>query len=193
MYLFEAAFNRGGVRSTYWDLTFPLLFSDPLSGLAYRLPDGRMQSGYHGWNLRRFYKRLYAMQYDAGLVPGANGFHSTNAYLPVAMTWTDAVLDGERNWDLDSSPLDWVDNMPIERMRSMSIPQSWGVAICWMANMDGADRPARDLAKQIQAQWVWMHDSWRNPYIPQLPVMPEPVLDWGANNAKPTPTGAMNL
>ena len=184
MYLFEAAFNRGGVRSTYWDLTFPLLFSDPLSGLAYRLPDGRMQSGYHGWNLRRFYKRLYAMQYDAGLVPGANGFHSTNAYLPVAMTWTDAVLDGERNWDLDSSPLDWVDNMPIERMRSMSIPQSWGVAICWMANMDGADRPARDLAKQIQAQWVWMHDSWRNTYIPQLPVMPEPVLDWGTNNAK---------
>ena len=157
--------------------------SDPLSGLAYRLPDGRMQSGYHGWNLRRFYKRLHAMQYDAGLVPGANGFHSTNAYLPVAMTWTDAVLDGERNWDLDSSPLDWVDNMPIERMRSMSIPQSWGVAICWMANMDGADRPARDLAKQIQAQWVWMHDSWRNPYIPQLPVMPESVLDWGTNNA----------
>ena len=37
--------------------------------------------------------------HDAGLVPGANGFHSTNAYLPVAMTWTDAVLDGERNWD----------------------------------------------------------------------------------------------
>ena len=75
--------------------------------------------------------------------------------------------------------------MPIERMRSMSIPQSWGVPICWMANMDGADRPARDTAKQIQAQWVWMHDSWRNPYIPQLPVMPEPVLDWGMNNAMP--------
>ena len=183
MYLFDAAFNRGGVRSTYWDLTFPILFNDPLTGLAYRLPDGRVQSGYHGWNLRRFNMRLYAMQADAGLVPGANGFHSTNAYVPVAMPWVDAVLDGERNWDLESTPLDWVDNMPIERMRSMSIPHSWGVAICWMANMDSEGKAKRDAAKRIQAQWVWMHDSWRNPYIPQLPVMPEPVLDWGINDA----------
>ena len=38
--LFEAAFNRGGVQSTYWDLTFPLLFSDPLSGLAIACPTG---------------------------------------------------------------------------------------------------------------------------------------------------------
>lgn len=183
MYLFDAAFNRGGVRSTYWDLTFPVLFNDLLTGLAYRLPDGRVQSGYHGWNLRRFNMRLYAMQADAGLVPGANGFHSTNAYVPVAMPWVDAVLDGERNWDLDSTPLDWIDNMPIDRMRSMSIPHSWGVPICWMANMDTEDPAARDTAKRIQAQWVWMHDSWRNPYIPQLPVMPEPVLDWGVNDA----------
>ena len=182
MYLFDAAFNRGGVRSTYWDLTFPILFNDPLSGLAYRLPDGRVQNGYNGWNLRRFNMRLYAMQADAGLFPGANGFHSTNAYVPVAMPWVDAVLDGERNWDLESTPLDWVDNMPIDRMRSMSIPHSWGVAICWMANMDTEDPDARDRAKRVQAQWVWMHDSWRNPYIPQLPVMPEPVLDWGVND-----------
>ena len=55
------------------------------------------------------------------------------------MPWTDAVLDGERNWDLDSTPLDWVDNMPIERMRSMSVPHRWGVAICWMANMAAGD------------------------------------------------------
>ena len=48
----------------------------------------------------------------------------------------------------------------------------------------GGDAPAaRDTAKRIQAQWVWMHDSWRNPYIPQLPVMPKPVLDWGVNDA----------
>jgi len=186
MYLFEAAFNRGGVRSTYWDLTFPMLFTDPLTGLAYRLPDGRVQAGYHGWNLRRFYMRLHALQYDAGLVPGANGFHSTNAYVPVAMPWADAVLDGERNYDLSSTPLDWVDNMPIDRMRSMSVPHSWGLAICWMANMDADDKAERDAAKRVQAQWVWMHDSWRNPYIPQLPVMPEPVLDWGVNDAATT-------
>jgi len=181
MSLLVPAFRDGGVRSTYWDLAFPMLFDDLLSGLAYRLPDGRVQRGYNGWNVRRFMMRLYALQADAGLVPGGNGFHSTNAYLTIAMPWTDAVLDGERNWDLSTSPLDWVDNMPIERMRSMSSPHSWGVAICWMANMDAKDPDRRDAAKRIQAQWVWMHDSWRNPYIPQLPVMPQSVLDWGIN------------
>jgi hypothetical protein len=100
------------------------------------------------------------------------------------MPWLDAVLDGERNYDLASTPLDWVDNMPIDRMRSMSVPHSWGVAICWMANMDSDDKTAIDTAKRVQGQWVWMHDSWRNPYIPQLPVMPEAVLDWGVNDAE---------
>jgi len=184
MYLFDSAFHRGGVRSTYWDLLFPMPFTDLLTGLAYRLPDGRVQAGYHGWNLRRFNMRLYALQEEAGLYPGANGSHSTNAYVPVAMPWLDAVLDGERNYDLASTPLDWVDNMPIDRMRSMSIPQSWGVAICWMANYDSEDKEAIDAAKRVQGQWVWMHDSWRNPYIPQLPVMPDPVLNWGVNDVE---------
>ncbi len=45
------------MRSTYWDITFPTMFDDPLSGLAYRLPDGRIQRGYNGLNLRRFMMR----------------------------------------------------------------------------------------------------------------------------------------
>ncbi|MFG0247319.1 MAG: hypothetical protein ACF8OB_00415, partial [Phycisphaeraceae bacterium JB051] len=182
MTLFEPAFTDGGVRSTYWDLMFPILNKSLLSGLAYRLPDGRVQSGYNGWNLRRFFMRLHALQYDAGLVPGGNGFHSTNAYVPVAMPWADAVLDGERNWNLDSSPLDWVDNMPIERMRSMSSPHGWGVPICWMGNMDSKDKSKVHIAKRKQAQWVWMHDSWRNPYLHGFTRMPADVLDWGIND-----------
>ena len=68
------------------------------------------------------------------------------------MPWLDAVLDGERNYDLASTPLDWVDNMPIDRMRSMSIPQSWGVAICWMANYDSEDKEAIEGAiKDLRA------------------------------------------
>ena len=183
MTLFEPAFKDGGVRSTYWDLAFPMLFSNPLSGLAHRLPDGRTQPGYNGWNLRRFFMRLHALQLDAGLVPGANGFHSTNAYLPIAMPWADAVLDGERIWDLDSMTTDWVDNMPVERMRAMSIPHNWGVGICWMANMQSKDRDRVDRHKVMQAQWVWMHDSWLNPYIGQLARMPARVQDWGVNGA----------
>ena len=181
MYLFSPAFKDGGVRHTYWDLAFPRPYKNPLGGLSYLLPDGREQRGYNGWNLRRFFMRLHSLQYDAGLVPGANGFHSTNAYLTIAMPWVDSVLDGERNWNLDTSPIDWVDGMPIDRMRSMSVPHNWGVGICWMANMESKDPAKVTEAKRLQGQWVWMHDSWLNPYVPQLRKMPEPVLDWGLN------------
>jgi len=132
--------------------------------------------------VRRFMMRLNALQADAGLVPGGNGFHSTNSYLTVAMPWVDAVLDGERDWDLDTNVTDWVDNMPIERMRAMSSPHMWGVPLCWMANIHSKVPGKVDTHKRRQAMWVWMHDAWRNPYIPQLSVMPERVLDWGVNS-----------
>ena len=182
MYLFSPAFRDGGVRSTYWDLAFPILHKNPLSDRPYILPDGRVQSGYNGWNVRRFMMRLHALQYDAGLLPGANGFHSSNAFLTIAMPWTDSVLDGERNWNLDTSPEDWVDAYPIGRMRSLSVAHNWGVDICWMANMESKDPAKVDAAKRLQGQWVWMHDSWLNPYIPQLRQMPNSVLDWGVND-----------
>lgn len=70
MYLFERAYREGGVVSTYWDLTFPILTNSLLSGLSYRLPDGRVQPGYNGWNCRRFFMRLHALQQDHGLNPG---------------------------------------------------------------------------------------------------------------------------
>ena len=138
--------------------------------------------GYNGWNIRRFFMRLQALMVDNHLFPNGNGCHSTNAYVPVAMPWLDAVLDGERNWNLDVTSLDWVDYYPIERMRAMSTPASWGVPICWMANMDTTSEEKRNAGKRTQGQWVWMHDSWRNPYVPQLAVMPTPVLDWGINS-----------
>ncbi len=169
MCLFEPAFRDGGVRSTYWDLAFPRLFKNLLGGLAYQLPDGRVQAGYNGWNLRRFFMRLHALKYDAGLVPGATGFHSTNAYIPIAMPWCDSVLDGERFYAKDS-PLDFVDNMGPERFRSMSVPQNWGVGICWMSRGATAN----------QLEWVWMHDSWCNPYLFKQ-RMPQTALDWGLN------------
>ncbi|MBM4041322.1 MAG: hypothetical protein FJ290_22700 [Planctomycetes bacterium] len=180
MYLFERAFREGGVVSTYWDLTFPINSDSLLSGLAYRLPDGRVQPGYNGWNIRRFFMRLWALQHDAGLNPGAVGAHSTNAYVTVATPWMDAILDGERDWHLDTSDMDWIDYYPIERMRSMSSPHNWGIGLCWMSNYTSKD-PQRVLAaKTGQKEYLWMHDSWINPYVLDS-RMPPSVLDWGLN------------
>jgi len=184
MYLFDRAFREGGVVSAYWDLTFPILFDNLLSGLSYRLPDDRVQPGYNGWNVRRFFMRLWALAYDHGLTPGAIGSHSTNAYVFVALPWLDAVLDGERDWHLDTSELDWIDYYPVERMRTMSSPHNWGVGLCWMSNYTSKNKTKILAAKTSQAEYLWMHDSWLNPYLHparHMTAMPEPILDWGLN------------
>ncbi len=182
IYLFDRAFREGGVCSTYWDITFPILHNNLLGGLAYELPDGRIQKGYNGFNIRRFFQRLHAAAYDNGLLPGCNGAHSTHAYVTVAMPWLDAVLDGERNWNVDISDNDWVDYYPKERMRAMSVPHSWGLGICWMGNIDTTNRAKRVLVKTQQGEYVWLHDSWINPYVEPGPTrMPANALRWGMN------------
>ncbi len=186
MYLLDRAFTEGGVVSTYWDLTFPILYDSLLCGLSYRLEDGRVQSGYNGWNCRRFFMRLWAMQQDHGLNPGCTGTHSTNAYLFPVLPWVDAVLDGERDWHLDTTDMDWIDYYPIERMRPMSSPHNWGVGICWMSNYTSQDANKVVSAKISQGEYLWMHDSWINPYLdPAMMVtrMPAALLDWGLNGA----------
>jgi len=187
MYLFDRAFREGGVRSTYWDLTFPILYKDLLCGLGYRLPDGRTQRGYNGLNQRRFFMRLHALNHDHGLLPGCTGSHSTHAYVMVALPWLDAVLDGERNWNLDTSDNDWVDYYPLDRIRALSVPHNWGTGICWMSNFDSRDKGNIRPAKITHAEYVWMHDSWRNPYLSPGPTrMPNAILDWGINGDETT-------
>ena len=159
MYLFDRAFGEGGVVSTYWDLSFPILFPSPLSGLSYQLPDGRTQPGYNSLNCRRFFQRLWAVQDKHGLNPGAVGSHSTQAYIFPSLPWIDAVLDGERDWNLDASDMDWIDYYPIERMRALSSPHNWGVGICWMGNYTSADPKKIINAREKQAEYLWMHDS----------------------------------
>jgi hypothetical protein len=182
IYLLDRAFREGGVCSTYWDITFPILHDNILGGLAYELPDGRIQKGYNGFNIRRFFQRLHGAAYDNNLLPGCNGAHSTHAYLTVAMPWLDAVLDGERNWNVDLSDNDWVDYYPTQRMRSMSIPHIWGLGICWMANIDSTNKAKTALTKIQQGEYVWLHDSWINPYVTPGPTrMPDSALEWGMN------------
>lgn len=182
MYMIDRMMGEGGLRTTYWDLTFPILSNNLLGGRAYRLSDGRVQRGYNGFNIRRFYMRLQSLAEKHNLTPGAVGVHSTNAYVMVALPWNDAVLDGERIWNLGTSPLDWVDNMPTERMRALSIPHNWGLAVGWMSVFTDKDKEKIKAAKVVQAEYVWLHDMWRNPYLQPGPrVMPEAVLDWGLN------------
>ena len=184
VWLMNRSFVEGGVVNTYWDLAFPILYDNPLSGLAYQLPDGRWQPGYNTLNLREFYRRLWAVQDMNDLNPGAIGNHSTNAYIFPALPWIDAVLDGERDWNLDATDRDWIDYYPKERMRSLSVPHNWGVGICWMSNFTSSDKARLFEQKTRQSEYICMHDSWINPYISpaqHVREMPQPILDWGMN------------
>jgi hypothetical protein len=67
-------------------------------------------------------------------------------------------------------------------MRAMSSPHNWGVPICWMGHLDSADRAKTEFAQVKRAEYLWMHDSWKNPYGGAgRTVMPDTILDFGLN------------
>jgi hypothetical protein len=175
LYLADRAFREGGLRTIYWDIFFPIEHHTLQNGMAYRLPDGRTQPGYAGWNTRRFLMRLYALMHDHGLAPGGQVAHATNAYLLVAAPWVDALLDGEFHKLTDSSSMDWVDGYPVEHMRAMANVHNWGTVISWMNHIDMTGDKGNRVRRGF-VDYVRLFDAWRGPNTGNLP---EPLLEWG--------------
>jgi hypothetical protein len=173
LYLAHRAFGEGGLKTIYWDIFFADLNGGVMTGHAYVLPDGRSQHGYAGWNARRFFMRLYALMGDHGLAPGGMMSHASNNYLLVAGGWMDAILDGEFHELTADSKVDWVDGYPIDRMRFLSTPHNWGIAMSWMDLIRPGARGKRGLQ-----DYVKMVDTWRGP---SLGSMPDSMLAFGLN------------
>lgn len=163
LHLADRAFREGGLRTIYWDIFFPSLYSTIQNGIAYTLPDGGIQPGYAGLNVRRFLMRMYALMHDHGLTPGGQVSHATNDYLLVACGWMDAILDGEYHKLTDESAMDWVDGYPLDRMRSLSCPENWGVAISWMDHIHLKDEERRRRYALGLQEYVQLFDSWQGP------------------------------
>jgi hypothetical protein len=180
LYLADRAFREGGLRAIYWDIFYVTPFKTVQNGLAYELPDGRVQPGYNGVNLRRFMMRLVALMNDHGLLPGGLMAHATNAYPPIAMPWMEAILDGEFHELNDSSTMDWVDGYPIDRMRAMSVAHNWGVSVSWMSLIKLSKGPKKDLVDRGFRDWPRMFDTWASWFS----NLPEPVLDFGMNDER---------
>ena len=117
LWLLDRSYREGGIRTNYWDILYVRHFDTVPNGMAYELPDGRVQPGFNGWNLRRFLMRQHALQVDCGLAPGGIVAHATNAYPLVTFPWVDAVLNGEWVQLTDASTRDWVDSYDPEYMR----------------------------------------------------------------------------
>jgi hypothetical protein len=119
-------------------------------------------------NCRNFFKHLWALQDKRGLNPGAVGSHSTHAYIFPSLPWIDAVLDGERGQNLDTSDKDWIDEYPIAQMRAFSNPHNWGVGICWMGIFYSKTRarlrpPRRRKANTSSCTIRGLTRTWRRP------------------------------
>ena len=163
LHLMDRAFREGGLKTIYWDIFFPILHRSIQNGIAYQLPDGRVQPGYAGFNTRRFLMRSYALMHDHDLVPGSQVAHATNDYLLVASPWVDAILDGEYHKLTDESTMDWVDGYPVDRMRALSCPHNWGFAISWMDHIHIKDKEKQDRVRRGLIDYVSMYDSWKGP------------------------------
>jgi hypothetical protein len=180
LYLFDRAHREGGLRAVYWDILFAADMPHVQNGVAYVLPDGRIQPGYNGRNLRQFMLRQSSLMNDHDLMPGGLMGHSTNCYLTIAMPWVDAVLDGEFHELNDASTMDWVDGYPVERMRAMSVSENWGTQISWMSLVKLSPGPKRERVLRGMAEWPRMFDTWGSWFY----KMPEPVLDFGMNDER---------
>lgn len=179
LWIADRAFGEGGLRTIYWDIFFNASFTTLQNGLGYELPDGRIQPGYNGWNLRRYMMRMYSLMGDHGLTPGSQVSHATNDYCLIASPWMDAILDGEYHSITDDSGMDWVDGYPIDRMRSMSVSENWGSQISWMNLMSFIDPVKAAHANRGFIEYPRLYDTWSGP---NGLFMPQSVLDWGLND-----------
>ncbi len=180
LYIADRAFREGGLRTIYWDIFFMALKQSVQAGLAYELPDGRIQPSFNALNIRQFTMRMYGLMGDHGLTPNSQVSHATNCYCLPAMGWMDAVLDGEYHAVSDESGMDWVDGYPIERMRAMSVSGQFGSAITWMTLMRFQDPVKRDHARRGFREWPRMFDTWKG----WGHSVPPAALDWGVAEAE---------
>ncbi len=181
LWLAQRAFKEGGIRTIYWDIFYCSLFRTAQNGMAYELPDGRLQPGYWGFNIRQFMMRLYALMNDCDLSPGANVCHMTNCLPLVGCGWMDAMMDGEWAEMRDDTPGDWVDQYSEDRMRAFAVPQNFGVQVSWMNLIHIKDKARVASIDRGYKDFIRLHDSWtgQNGF-----VIPTEILDFGINDER---------
>jgi len=181
LWLCDRAFGEGGLRTIYWDIFYIHCSRNEQNGTAYRLPDGRLQPTFQGFNLRQYMMRLYATMHDHGLTPGSNVSHATNSYPLVAFPWMDALLDGEWAEITNATPRDWVDFYPVERMRPMAVAENFGTIISWMCLFHVTDKEREKRLFRGFMDYQRLHDTWTG-QDGRFP--PQAVLDFGLNDER---------
>lgn len=171
--------TRGGLQGLYHDQFAPTKIDSVSSGLAYFLPDGRVQPGFALTTRRRYNMRQHALWLENGIAPPRTLTHTTHGGPLGALGWVESCVDGEDKRLNHLATVDFADTWPSSRMRAGSLSYNWGVTFGWMRLIDPAGMTAEQKTRhdRIYFSHVLMHDCG-NPYD----IGRRMLLGWGMDD-----------
>lgn len=178
--------EKGGLQGLYHDQFAPHKISSASSGLAYLLPDGRVQPGFALTTRRDYVMRQHALWMEKGIKPPRTLVHSTNGGPMGSYGWIESVVDGEDKQINKDIPMDFADMWNSDRIRAGSIPYNLGATYVWMRLFDAKGFSEEQVKNHLRTYigHCMMHDVM-NPFgiDPNTKRTPA-LLSWGMNNDK---------
>lgn len=176
--------SKGGLQGLYHDQFSPHRIDSVSSGIAYVLPDGRVQPGFALTTRREYVMREHALWMERGIIPPRTLTHVTNGGPLGSYGWIESGVDGEDKQLTKDMPLDYADTWPSTRIRAGSISYNMGITYTWMRLIDTRDMPEDQIRHHERAYigHCMMHDvmnpfgfDWTQPRTKLL-------LGWGMND-----------
>ncbi len=180
--------DQGGLQGLYHDQFSPHSITSVSSGLAYFLPDGRVQPGFALTTRRDYVMREHALWMEKGIIPPRTLTHTTNGGPLASYGWVDSCVDGEDKQINVNTPMDFADCWPTDRLRAGSIPYNWGVTMTWMRLFDrtGMSEELVNHHTRVYAGHCLMHDVM-NAYVWSFdngggPTSHGTLMTWGMDD-----------
>ncbi|OPZ23838.1 MAG: hypothetical protein BWZ02_03069 [Lentisphaerae bacterium ADurb.BinA184] len=128
--------EEGGLQGLYHDQFAPHTVPSISSGLAYLLPDGRVQPGYALTTRRQYVMRQHALWLEKGYARPRTLTHTTNGGPMGSYGWIESCIDGEDKQINSASTIDFADCWPSERIRAGTLTYNFGCVMGWMRLID---------------------------------------------------------
>ncbi len=178
--------EQGGLQGLYHDQFAPHTIASVSSGLAYVLPDGRVQPGYALTTRRRYVMRQHALWLEKGIARPRTLTHTTNGGPMGSFGWIESCIDGEAKLINKGMGLDFADTWPSERLRTGSFSYNLGATYGWMRLIDetGMTDAEKEHHRRVYAGHCLMHDTvnaWVWSYAPRN-APDSPLIKWGMND-----------
>ncbi len=177
--------EKGGLQGIYHDQFSPHRNTSVTTGLAYFLPDGRVQPGFALTTRRRFVMREHALWMEKGIMPPRTLTHATNGAPLGSVGWVESCLDGEDKMINKNMPLDFADTWTSDRIRAGSISYNLGTTFAWMRLIDSSGMTPEQQTAHTRnyVGHCMMHDVL-NAMETNFKKTFNAMVDWGLDDDK---------